>query len=651
MSSKPIKPVSLKGFTFVMVIGLGILFMLMEACQPADLAKRLRKDHPRLIFTVESQQRIEKLASEDALLQQSIKTLVKLANQMISQPSIHYKLEGPRLLSKSRDCLSKVMTLSLAYRLSGDLRYAQRARVEMLAAAGFPDWNPDHFLDVAEMSTALALGYDWLFEILSDEDRRIIRTALIEKGLKPGLQEYPDGFAKKINNWNFVCNGGMIMAALAIADEEPDLAQEVINRALESLPVGLESFAPDGAWFEGPSYWMYGTNYLAMLLSSLESALGTDYGISASPGLRQSGHFYLSSIGPSGNFFNYSDCRLNPMGPTPALFWLAGTFDEPFFAEAERQVINSFVYDLDATKYGLGEDHYYYRFYPLEIAWYDPRSTHEIFTATMDSYFRGLNDVVYFRTSWEEDAFFVGFKAGQNGINHGHLDCGSFVLEALGERWAEDLGSDDYNRPGYFEYQPDGERWNYFRNSSISHNVLTINEENQVVDGSAKLIAFTSNPELASAVIDLSDAYTGQAKSVQRGIAMLGRRHCLIQDEVVGLEENDTLRWAMLPSADIALDGNRAVLTKGGEHITVQVLDPGEGHFIITPTLPTYHQDEETNVGTYLLTLSLPMSTTETTRLVIMLTPHRESADQLDEGDYDIIPLSSWAGHFTQVEK
>lgn len=609
MSFELIKPLLLRMFAIILVIGLGILCMLMEACQPADLEKRLRKDHPRLIFTVESQQGIEKLAREDTLLQQSIETLVNLANQMISQPSIHYKLEGPRLLSKSRDCLSKVMTLSMAYRLSGELRYARRALVEMHAAAGFPDWNPSHFLDVAEMSAALAIGYDWLFEILTDEDRRMIRTALIEKGLKPGLQQYPDGFAKKINNWNFVCNGGMIMAALAIADEEPDLAQEVINRALKSLPVGLKSFAPDGAWFEGPGYWMYGTNYLAMLLSSLESALGTDYGLSASPGLRHSGHFYLSSMGPSGNFFNYSDCRLSPMGPTPALFWMAGAFDEPFFAEAERQVLNSFVYELDATKYGQGEDHYYYRFYPLEIAWYDPRSTDEASTVMLDTYFHGLTDVVYFRTSWEQDAFFVGFKAGRNGINHGHLDCGNFVLEALGERWAEDLGSDDYNLPGYFEYEPDGERWKYFRNSSISHNVLTINKENQRVDGSAKLIAFTSKPELASAVIDLSDAYMGQAKSVQRGLAMPDRRHCLIQDEVVGLEENDTLRWAMLTSAEITLNGNKAVLTKGGEHITLQVLDPGEGRFTITPTLPTYHPDEEKNAGTYLLTLSLPLST------------------------------------------
>ena len=31
----------------------------------------------------------------------------------------------------------------------------------MLTAARFEDWNPSHFLDVAEMTFALAIGYDW----------------------------------------------------------------------------------------------------------------------------------------------------------------------------------------------------------------------------------------------------------------------------------------------------------------------------------------------------------------------------------------------------------------------------------------------------------------------------------------------------------
>jgi len=41
----------------------------------------------------------------------------------------------------------------------------------MLAAAQFPDWFPKHFLDTAEMTAALGVGYDWLFDFLSAEER------------------------------------------------------------------------------------------------------------------------------------------------------------------------------------------------------------------------------------------------------------------------------------------------------------------------------------------------------------------------------------------------------------------------------------------------------------------------------------------------
>ena len=55
--------------------------------------------------------------------------------------------------------------------MTGDKRYALRAQKEMIAAAAFDDWNPSHFLDVAEMTTALAFGYDWLYDELDPQAR------------------------------------------------------------------------------------------------------------------------------------------------------------------------------------------------------------------------------------------------------------------------------------------------------------------------------------------------------------------------------------------------------------------------------------------------------------------------------------------------
>ena len=636
----------------VLLIHILGLTMHLSAQQNIDLEKRLRQDHPRLLFTRESQEQIETLARKDRFLQELIESLLRQANQMLSQPTVRYEVIGPRLLSQSRDCLSKVMCLSMAYRLSGELKFAKRAVAEMRAAADFPDWNPGHFLDVAELCAALAIGYDWLFDTLSGDEKNLIKTALIEKGLKPGLQQYPNGFAKKINNWNFVCNGGLIMAALAIGDDEPELATEIISSAVASLPVALRSYAPDGAWFEGPSYWMYGSNYLAMLLSALQSALGTAFDFPDYPGLRNTGHFFLSSIGPSGNFFNYSDCRIRPRGATPVLFWLAQNYDQPFFAHAERQMLESYFEKLNTRDFGKDGDHYYYRFYALEIAWFDPRSWSEESAPRMDSFYRSLTDVVYFRSSWDDDALYAGFKGGNNAVNHAHLDCGGFIFNALGQRWAEDLGRDDYDLPGYFEYQPDGQRWNYFRISSLSHNVPTINGQNQRVEGSARIIAYFSSPEHASAVADLSDAYKGQAKSVHRGLSMLNRKQLLVQDEIVALRDHDELRWAMLTSADIALNGNQAVLKKGGETLLVELIQPERAVFTTASTRPTYHPNEKPNTGTRLLTISLPLSAGDTTRVAVILAPQQAGDARISTSFHKIVALDRWAGYLdTEREK
>ncbi|MEF3088034.1 hypothetical protein, partial [Bacillus altitudinis] len=76
---------------------------------------------------------------------------------MKDQPIAHV-LVGPRMLDQSRKAISHVLNSSMAFRLTRDARYAEFAKQTMLRAAAFPDWNPSHFLDVAEMATAVAIG-------------------------------------------------------------------------------------------------------------------------------------------------------------------------------------------------------------------------------------------------------------------------------------------------------------------------------------------------------------------------------------------------------------------------------------------------------------------------------------------------------------
>src|SRR5205085_10232133 len=123
-------------------------------------------------------------AAKDPLRKELAAAIVQEATALCDVAPIERKLQGRRLLAVSRQCVQRVLTLSTAYHLTHDTRYADRCRKEMLAAARFSDWNPSHFLDVAEMTFALAIGYDWLYYELDSASRKEIRTAIVEKSLK-----------------------------------------------------------------------------------------------------------------------------------------------------------------------------------------------------------------------------------------------------------------------------------------------------------------------------------------------------------------------------------------------------------------------------------------------------------------------------------
>ena len=166
---------------------------------------------------------MKKAVEQDPLAQRWEQRLKPTRTRCSKQPPVEHVLIGPRLLDKSRTTLDRVSTLAGLYRLTGDKRYAERAKKELLTVAAFDDWNPSHFLDVAEMTNAVALGYDWLFDYLSPEERASFARRSSTKGLEPGLAVYAkkSGWHTAVHNWNQVCNGGMTVGALAIADEEP----------------------------------------------------------------------------------------------------------------------------------------------------------------------------------------------------------------------------------------------------------------------------------------------------------------------------------------------------------------------------------------------------------------------------------------------
>ncbi len=87
-------------------------------------------------------------------------------------------------------------------------------------------------------------------------------------------------------------------------------------------PLPRRSYRPDGAWAEGPGYWSYATKYTVTALAGLQSAPGTDYGLSTLPGPAGAARSGCRARGPTGLFFNFAEAG-ERAGDEPALFWLA----------------------------------------------------------------------------------------------------------------------------------------------------------------------------------------------------------------------------------------------------------------------------------------------------------------------------------------
>ncbi|UCH63474.1 MAG: heparinase II/III family protein [Fidelibacterota bacterium] len=606
---------------------------------PRDVLSTLKKDHPRLILDEPGLAKLKENLKEDKLLQKCRDDVLKEADGYLDRPALTYRKIGPRLLRVSRACVSRMYALGLAWRLTGRKAYAEKAVENLLAVCRFQDWNPSHFLDVAEMSHAVAIGYDWFYDYLDADTRNTVRSALIEKGLKAGITAYqqvalgdayeseypievPYWWATVEHNWNQVCNGGLIIGALAVAETDPIYAERIILTAVKYLPIAISKYGPDGAWPEGPSYWNYATRYTVYCLAALESALGTDFGLSRIDGFSQAALFPIFMAGPTGLYFNFADAgERSRIGNLPPLFWLAKRFDLPIAAQAERGMIADSPAD------------------PLDLIWYIPRGDREPGPPLLDKLFRGPVEVAVFRSDWgDTNAIFIGVKAGYNQVNHAHLDVGSFVMDALGTRWIKDLGSDDYNLPGYWEEDTqEGQRWAYFRLNSFSHNIPVLDNENQNVLAETKIVRFESNDSSGFALVDLTSAYERSAEEVRRGIALVQNRSAVLVQDEFRLKTVSDIAWGLTTDAEISLQQDRVILTKDGRQLIVKILSPASASFVVESA--EQKPPEKPNLGVKRLIMRLDDQRVDL-RIAVLLSPVREDSGTLHQPE--LSPLANW---------
>lgn len=547
---------------------------LQNPVSAAFLQNNLRKDLPRLVLNRDIETDLKKKIQTDPVIRNVYRAIKLNAEKVFEMPIINLDIpleerSQNNQLDISRDMLYRMNMLGMVYRVEKNARMLNRINEEVIAACNFPSWNPKHFLDVGEMSLAIALAVDWTAGALPQSTIDLAKNALIEKGLKPS---WPEGgnhnhWVYRENNWNQVCNGGMVAAALAVAELAPELAAKTIRRAIDGMVYALQAYGPDGVYPEGATYWNYGTSFSVVTAAMFESAFGTDFGIADYPAFKESAFFRVLSNAPTGLVYNYGDCseKRSSNGDLTLAWFAAKTGNKTFF-EKERFLI-------PPEEMGTLN-----RLAGISLVWMSQYEAQGEEGAPTSWKGDGINPVVFF-TGGEQDPhqYYFGGKGGRGGMSHGNMDAGSFVFELDGVRWSLDLGK----FPNYGVVERTGfnlwsrcqecDRWKLLNTNNFGHSSLTINDQLHVVEGKATIVDFKDG-DRPEATIDMTPTFEGQLKSATRRFVKDSPTSLLIEDEIELSETTELITWQLITQAEVEMHTGGAILHQDGKSLKLDIL-------------------------------------------------------------------------------
>ena len=573
-----------------------LIILLLSAALPGFGAGSYDCDgiapHPRLLLPAGGEEAVRRAVAADPGLQQVEQRILRFCDSVLAAPPVERILEGKRLLGVSREALKRIFYLAYGFRMTGDEGYAARAAAEMEAVSRFSDWNPAHFLDVGEMTMALAIGYDWLYDRLTAEQRRTVCEAICEKGFRAAENPRHAWFYHSPINWNPVCNSGLTFGALAIFDEAPDAARTIIEKCLATNPQALACYAPDGGYPEGFNYWGYGTSFEVLLIAALESAFGHDHGLSEAPGFLATARFMAYMSAPSGECFSFSDSPRSA-DCNMMLFWFARRLGDPSVLWLERSrirdpqarfaedrllpslLIFAAQCDLDAMRP------------PKQRSWHN----------------RGETPLYIYRSGWERpDDAYLGIKGGSASTSHAHMDAGSFVYERDGVRWSTDLGMQSYfslesRGIDLWNTAQESPRWEVFRLSNPAHSTLTVNGSRHNVKGFAPILRTFGKPGRHGAEVDLTEIFAGQLERAVRTVTLDRKEQLTVVDRITTGAAAEVM-WVMNTPAEARIAGSdRIELTQAGRRMLLTVGCPEAFEVKIWPNDPPHDYDHP-NPGT-----------------------------------------------------
>lgn len=495
------------------------------------------------------------------------KLIMRRADEYYSAPLPLYKFDsaGLRILTQARNAMKQLVFSAYAYRMTGDEKYLYKAKEVFATVCAFPDWNNKHFLDTSELTFGVAIAYDWLYDVLSLDERTLIHRKIVDNALQASLSQ---GFHNSAGNWNQVCNGGMMAGAIALYEKDHNICASVIEKGIASnKAMAVQIYSPDGNYAEGYTYWDYGNFYQVAILKMLDTAFGDMAGIPEIDGLLKTAGFMQFMNGVKGPF-SYSDGGSDTAISSPAMWWYASHTNNSSLLSNELRCLDAGIEPSDTRALPVMMSYAKDIAVPGSV----PTPSTDIWAGA------GVAPVAIVHTGWNFNAgdHYLGIKAGRASASHGHMDAGSFVYDALGCRWSADVADHDYASMEVAIAAAGASVWDVFLKTNLCHSCLSVMDYAEkkgrlhpsdfVLNGFADIVSVSDNGTEKGAEIDMTPVYEGQLAYARRKIVLRENRDLVVTDEIEALPSKDApVQWRMLTPASVSIGAGSVSLSQQGQ--------------------------------------------------------------------------------------
>jgi len=559
--------------------------------------------HPRVEFTPESLARIKEGAKTDTQLQMIINNIFVSAEKIIGKPGVERKLHDGKRAGYIGTTGEYFESLAGAYLLTEDEAKKAEYKAEIwrhICHVGdpelFPDWHmqQNSALGTGEGMYGFAYAFDWVDWTQQEKDmivemcKRNVFDHALHSYTCNGHAWY-HSICYGTGNQALITNGGIMLAAIAMYEEDPEYFQDVIRGALRATEGGTIVYFPNGEYDEGISYWRYAGGRFPRVFKSLQTSMGTDWGRTDIPGVLETATFPFRMRGAT-TAYAFGDGQAED-AIIPLMMFCADQTNNKSLAQYRKDIMGqsgsivdvaNWVFDTAEYKQGL-----------------------DVYDADVHNV---SNSTVIMKTGWGIADTSVAFHGGANNDPHGHMDVGSFQFDMNGVRFGMDLPRDEYNLRdiGHYnkkrvdEFWPNGYPFtggHYYRSKGEGHNLVVANRQVTNAKSSKDPKSYDMNTKGTSvftktefgetssfAILDMTDT-NDIYESAIRGVKLDKINNTIeIQDDFMAKNPTDFL-WSMHTYAQIEIseDGKSAILTQNNQRIKATIINDCDYKFEVLP--------------------------------------------------------------------